>query len=173
MATGHQFEHLPLLLRYRGRAKLRGGGTPAPQTTANRGANRAAHSTSLRASAQSLSANWRTQGTQRQAQDLPLLPAGKPILVEVDPGLDLDVLRDKFAFEIVAEQDEGFVLVASEDTHGVGQDVKARIRSLAESIGKRCSIFSHAVGERVVHESHVVIGQLSANPRCKSCGEKD
>ena len=44
-----------------------------------------------------------------------MLPAGKPILVKVDPGLDLDVLRDKFDFEIVAEQEEGFVLVASED----------------------------------------------------------
>jgi hypothetical protein len=29
--------------------------------------------------------------------------------------LDLDVLRDKFAFEIVAEQEEGYVIVASED----------------------------------------------------------
>lgn len=115
MPNGHQFEHLPLLLRYRGRAKLRGGGSPAPQTVANRGANRAAHSTSLRTSAQTLSANWRTQDAQRQAQNLPVLPAGKPILVEVDPGLDLDVLRDKFDFEIVAEQEEGFVLVASED----------------------------------------------------------
>jgi hypothetical protein len=115
MPPGHHFEHLPLLLRYRGRAKLRGGGTQAPQTIANKGANRAAHSASLQTSAQSLSSNWRTFDSQRQAQNLPVLPAGKPILVEVDPGLDLDVLRNKFDFEIVAEQEEGFVLVASED----------------------------------------------------------
>jgi len=114
MAGGHQFEHLPLLLRYRGRAKLRGGGGTDPQTVANRNA-RAAHSASLSGAAGTLTANWRTQDVQRQQQNLPVLPAGKPILVKVDPNLDLDVLRDKFDFEIVAEQEEGFVLVASED----------------------------------------------------------
>jgi hypothetical protein len=36
-------------------------------------------------------------------------------LLQVDPSLDLDVLRERFSFEIVAEQDEGFVIVASED----------------------------------------------------------
>lgn len=115
MPNGHQFEHLPLLLRYRGRAKLRGGGSPSPQTVANRGANRAAHSASLRGAAGTLTANWQAQDAERQAENLPNLPAGKPILVKVDPGLDLDVLRGKFDFEIVAEQEEGFVLVASED----------------------------------------------------------
>ena len=35
--------------------------------------------------------------------------------MQVDPSLELDVLRDKFAFEIVAEQEEGYVIVASED----------------------------------------------------------
>lgn len=114
MPDGHQFEHLPLLLRYRGRAKLRGGGSKSPQTVANQNA-RAAHSNSLKTSAQNLSTNWKTQQEQRQAQNLPILPAGKQILVKVDPGLDLDALRDKFDFEIVAEQEDGFVLVASED----------------------------------------------------------
>lgn len=114
MPDGHQFEHLPLLLRYRGRAKLRGSGSSSPQTVANRNA-RGAHSTSLRGAATSLTATWRADDVRRQAEDLPVLPAGKPILVQVDPGLDLDVLRNKFDFEIVAEQEEGFVLVASED----------------------------------------------------------
>lgn len=114
MARGHQFEHLPLLLRYRGRAKLRGGGSLSPQTLANRNA-RAAHSASLGTSASTLAANWKALDTARETKNLPVLPAGKPILVKVDPGLDLDVLRDKFDFEIVAEQEEGFVLVASED----------------------------------------------------------
>lgn len=114
MAGRHQFEHLPLLLRYRGRAKLRGGGSPSPQTIANRNA-RAVHSASLGASANAISTNWKSQDAQRRTQNLPVLPAGKPILVKVDPGLDLDVLRDKFDFEIVAELEEGFVLVASED----------------------------------------------------------
>ena len=54
---------------------------------------------------------------QRQGvgQVLPPIPPGVPILLKVDPGLDLDALRDKFTFEIVAEQEEGYVIVASED----------------------------------------------------------
>jgi hypothetical protein len=114
MPGNHQFEHLPLLLRYRGRAKLPRGGSTDPQTVANRNA-RAAHSQGLSGAAGALTASWRAQDAQRQQQNLPVLPAGKPILVKVDPGLNLDVLRDKFDFEIVAEQEEGFVLVASED----------------------------------------------------------
>ncbi|MEQ6352817.1 S8 family peptidase [Ralstonia pseudosolanacearum] len=37
--------------------------------------------------------------------------------MKVDTGLDLDVLREKFSFEIVAEQEEGYVIVASADIH--------------------------------------------------------
>jgi len=114
MPGQHNFEHLPLLLRYQGRARLRGGGTQSPQTRANRNA-RQAHSDSLRGASQSLTANWQERKAQRQDQDLPVIPQGIPILLQVDPSLDLDVLRDKYAFEIVAEQEEGYVIVASED----------------------------------------------------------
>jgi hypothetical protein len=114
MPGQHNFEHLPLLLRYRGIALLRGFGTPSPQTVANRNA-RQGHSDALRTSGQTLSANWQERRAQRQDQDLPVIPEGIPILLQVDPSLDLDVLREKFAFEIVAEQEEGFVIVASQD----------------------------------------------------------
>lgn len=114
MPNGHNFEHLPLLLRYQGRARLRGFGIPSPQTVANRNA-RQAHSNTLRAAAQSLTANWRGRRAARERQELPIIPAGIPILIQVDPSLELDVLRERFAFEIVAEQEEGYVIVASED----------------------------------------------------------
>ena len=114
MPGEHNFEHLPLLKRYQGRARLRGGGSTSPQTIANRNA-RQAHSTSLTTSAHSLSTNWQQRKEQSQEQGLPVIPQGIPILLEVDPGLDLDVLREKFAFEIVAEQEEGYVIVAAED----------------------------------------------------------
>jgi len=110
----HNFEHLPLLLRHQGRARLQGGGSQSPQTRANRNA-RQAHSDSLRNASQSLTTNWEQRKAQRQEQALPVIPEGIPILLQVDPNLDLDVLRDKFAFEIVAEQEEGYVIVASED----------------------------------------------------------
>lgn len=114
MPENHNFEHLRLLRRYLGRAKLRGGGKQSPQTLANRSA-RQAHSQQLRDAAQSLSANWQERKAQRQGADLPAIPRDVPFLLQVDPGLELDVLREKFAFEIVAEQEEGYVLVASED----------------------------------------------------------
>jgi len=114
MPGEHSFEHLPLLLRFQGRARLRGFGTPSPQTVANRNA-RQAHSTSLITSAGSLRTNWQDRKTQSQQQGLPVIPQGIPILLKVDPSLELDVLREKFAFEIVAEQEEGYVIVAAED----------------------------------------------------------
>jgi hypothetical protein len=113
MPEQHNFEHLPLVMRYQGRARLHSGNKPSPQTQANRNA-RQAHSAALIESAQSLSANWRNRREQRTS-DLPTLPADIPILLQVDPSLDIDVLRDKFSFEIVAEQEEGYVIVASED----------------------------------------------------------
>lgn len=110
----HNFEHLPLLLRYQGRARLRGGATPSPQTVANRNAYRA-HSTALRNAAQSVSANYQARDAVRRGQNLPVIPQGVPVLLQIDPSLDLDVLREKYAFEIVAEQEEGYVIVASEE----------------------------------------------------------
>ncbi|MBS1032741.1 S8 family peptidase [Gluconobacter cerinus] len=114
MSVAHNFEHLPLLLRYRGRARLRGGGKTDPQTQANRNA-RQDHSTALQGAAQALSSNWKERQAQRQGQALPVMPNGVPILLKVDTGLDLDDLRNRFDFEIVAEQEEGYVIVASED----------------------------------------------------------
>ena len=52
---------------------------------------------------------------QSLQEAVPVIPQGIPILLQVDPGLELDALRDKFEFEIVAEQEEGYVIVATED----------------------------------------------------------
>jgi Subtilase family len=114
MPSRHNFEHLPLLLRYRGRARLRGGGKQSPQTRANSN-SRERHTANLLTASQTLIVNWQKRKTQRQDQSLPVISAGIPILLEVDTSLELDVLRERFAFEIVAEQEEGYVIVASED----------------------------------------------------------
>jgi len=68
MPGAHNFEHLPLLLRYQGKARLRGGGDPSPQTLANKGAQRQAHSVALDTAAQALSQNWQARKAQRQAK---------------------------------------------------------------------------------------------------------
>lgn len=84
---------------------------------ANRNVQRQQHSTTLDAAAQTFSTDWKARKAQRQAIDptLPEVPAGVPLLLEVDPGLDVDALRHYFDFEIVAEQEDGFVIVAAED----------------------------------------------------------
>ena len=114
MPPDHNFEHLPLILRYHGPARLRGGGELSPQTRANRVAY-AAHSESLRRSGQSMGANWRERQAQREQDNLPVIEKAFRFLLQVDPSLDLDALREKFAFEIVAEEEEGFVIVAAEN----------------------------------------------------------
>lgn len=113
---GQQFEYLPLLRTYKGRAKLRGGGKPSPQTVANRRV-RQAHSEALDTAAQAFSTDWRQRKAQRQMTDpdLPDVPSAVPLLLEVDTNLDIDALRHFFKFEIVAEQEDGYVIVASED----------------------------------------------------------
>jgi hypothetical protein len=48
--------------------------------------------------------------TSHFALGRPVLPSGIPLLFQIDPSLDLDKLRHFFSFEIVSEEDEGFVI---------------------------------------------------------------
>src|SRR5258705_10432174 len=109
MPPNHQFQHLPLLMRYQGTALIRGGGKQSADTKANR-ANYAAHAGTLRGAAGSASRSWQARQAQRQQDHLPVAPAGMPILLQADPSFDLDILREKFGFEIVSEQEDGFVI---------------------------------------------------------------
>ena len=115
MPGEHNFEHLPLVLRDQGRAKLSGGGKASPQTVANKGAARQSHSTALSSAAQKVKSNWENIKKESAERGVPIIPLGVPLLLKVDPQLDLDVLREKFDFEIIAEQEEGYVIVAAED----------------------------------------------------------
>jgi hypothetical protein len=115
MPASHQFEYLPLILRDRGPARF----PPAPQApdpaTASNKTNRAGHSLILRNRAGTIVASWQSRKAQRLADGLPTIEAGIPLLLKIDPSLDLDELRHFFQFEIVSEQEDGFVIVASED----------------------------------------------------------
>lgn len=108
------FPHLPLPLVERGRAKLHGGGGDSERTRENR-SNRAAHSASLGGSAATVSGNWQAQQAARAFAGLPVATAGIPLLLQVDPGKPVDDLRAQLSFEIVSEQEDGFVIVATED----------------------------------------------------------
>lgn len=109
-----QFHHLALPLIHRGRAKLHGGGQPSKQTEDNL-KNRKGHSTFLKGKTAAFVDLWQKNIKLREEEDLPPLPKGVPLLLEIDPNADIDYLRSTFGFEIVSEHDDGFVIVASQD----------------------------------------------------------
>src|SRR5436190_7348899 len=114
MPPPHNFEPLPLILSYHGPARLGGGGDISQETRDNRRAPQQ-HSAGLRRSAEALGLTWRELQTAREQGNLPVIPDGVPFLLQIDPNLDLDTLRKKFDFEIVAEEEAGFVIVATAD----------------------------------------------------------
>lgn len=113
MVRPPDYPHLPLIFSRPGPARLSGGGQSNPTTAANRGANRASHSAQLSGQAASFSATWLQRQQQRLAEGLPASP-GIPLLLQVDPGLDLTELQKTLGFEVVLEHDQGFIIVASE-----------------------------------------------------------
>ncbi len=106
------FPHLRLVAHDTGRAKLSGRRKPNPRTVKNREA-RQSHSATLDNVLGTVAAEWREQQEARADQGLPLVDAGIPLLLEIDPSLDLDELRMKLGLEIVAEVENGYVIVAS------------------------------------------------------------
>ncbi|MDB5390875.1 MAG: protease, partial [Planctomycetaceae bacterium] len=108
------FAHLPLLMRFHGAAKIQGGGKDSAQTKINK-LNAARHSGMLVVKAKSATNNWQVNQAQRQQAGLPILAVSMPILLKIDPNLDLGSLQKRLKFEIVSEQEDGFVIVASED----------------------------------------------------------
>ncbi len=117
MAPHHDFEYLPLVLRERGPARF----PPAPQTedvtTADNKTHRSVHAGGLKSGCSSISTNWQARQNARVQSGLPLIDAGIPLLLKIDTSLDLDGLRGQFKFEIISEQEDGFVIVASEDVN--------------------------------------------------------
>lgn len=109
------FPHLRLVARDTGTAKLFGGGNPDARTVRNKAA-RAVHSAALDGAAGVVAAGWQLQQAARADLGLPPVDDGIPLLLEIDPSLDLDELRDKLGLEIVAEREDGYVIVASPQT---------------------------------------------------------
>lgn len=109
-----QFPHLPLPWIAQDRAKLRGGGGQ-PETERQNLANRTAHYASLRKGWGESTAAYNQYLEIRKERGYPEIDAGIPFLVKVEEDADLDFLRSAFQFEIVSQQEDGFVLVSSTD----------------------------------------------------------
>ncbi|MHB8903442.1 MAG: hypothetical protein ACYC6Y_32155 [Thermoguttaceae bacterium] len=117
MSPTHEFEYLPLVLRERGPAWFPQAPQPENPTTVDNKTNRSTHAGGLKGHCSSISTNWQTRQTTRSTNGLPSIVAGIPLLLRIDTSLDLDELRRQFSFEIVSEQENGFVIVASEDVN--------------------------------------------------------
>ncbi|WP_311650229.1 S8 family peptidase [Selenomonas artemidis] len=113
MAMHNDFTHLPLPLLFRGRPKLRGGGTPLERTRRNMD-NRHVHGSYIKRRSNELSRFWKERRTERLEDHLPKIETGIPILLEIDPTVDVEFLRG-LGFEIICELPEGFIIVATED----------------------------------------------------------
>ena len=110
-----EFQHLELPLLREGKAKLKGFGKLDPQTIENK-KNRVEHAELLRSKANHLNQYWKKVREDRENTDAPDLPDEIPLLLKVDPSLDLEGLISFYGFEIVSEQEDGFILVATGDT---------------------------------------------------------
>ncbi len=106
------FQHLPLPFLAKGPAKL-GRPPRASEQTRNNRSNFRSHAEAIKSQVDNFLTNVRPISETIASTNI---PAGVALVLEVDPvALDLDKLRHFFDFEIVLEDDDGFVIVASED----------------------------------------------------------
>jgi hypothetical protein len=110
------FPHLRLLAVERGRAKLQGGGKESPEVKANK-ANRTQHAGMIRQRLGDVSAFWAQVQIDRAQKGLPPIPGGIPFLLRIPERSEelLYRLEKDFGVTIVAQFNEGFLMVASED----------------------------------------------------------
>jgi hypothetical protein len=110
----NNYTHLPLPLVTRGKLRRTGGGSESEAIKHNK-TNRGQHSQALIGSAQRISASRKQSLADREEPKPHSLPAGIPLILETEPDIDLDFLRSAFDFEVIAEGEDGFILVASVD----------------------------------------------------------
>ncbi len=113
-ANVNPFPHLSFQVVHEGRARLTGGGKTGEREKLNR-ADRPHHADGLRNSVAALSARWRMLDVERTNFNLPDLPTGKPLVLLVEEDSDVEFLRSAFGFEIISEEEHGYVLVSAED----------------------------------------------------------
>ena len=114
MANANPFHHLTFRVVHEGRARLSGGSIAGMRELDNK-ANRPRHVDGLRNAFTALFAKWRRLDEQRVELKSPNMPNGKPLVLLVEEDTDVDFLRSAFGFEIVSEEERGYVLVSVED----------------------------------------------------------
>ncbi len=109
-----EFPHLPLPLVLTDRAKLRGGGQKTEEQKRIE-KDRRGHVDKLRRALTGTQNAYFAYRELRREKGYPDFEAGVPLLLRVEEDIDLDFLRSAFNFEVVSQQEDGFVIVSAED----------------------------------------------------------
>jgi hypothetical protein len=154
MPENQVFDYLPLLRRSDGAARYQQPRFQDSQQTQDNRINRSGHSAHLGGQVATVTGNWQSQQTARVQDGLPSIGDGIPLLLQIDDMLDIDDLRNFFGFEIISEEDDGFVIVASEDkTLGFFQE---KLRDFVESIDGSAGIAKiHELSQDLTQEERL------------------
>lgn len=110
----NNFEHLQIPYVLEAKPHFESIRVKKNTVTARNRENRIQHGFNIKRQSQELSSFWKNARASREADGLPQIPAGIPIMLEIEPDTDIEFLRG-LGFEIISEVDNGFVLVSSED----------------------------------------------------------
>ncbi len=110
------FPHLEIFSIERGIARLEGGGDTSDAVRENK-ANRREHAERLGQRLERLTHSAVEIRKKRTAENLPDIPGGAPFVLHVDDPEEgiLLFLSEKLGIEVIAEEEEGFILVATDD----------------------------------------------------------
>ncbi len=108
--------HLPLPFRERGNARLEGGGSPNPRVEQNK-TDRIAHAGDLANKLGGVGRRRTEQDERRLNEGLPSIQGGVPFLLQIPDEDDdaIDFIAEKLGIEVVAEFDDGYLVVATGD----------------------------------------------------------
>ncbi|WP_421801044.1 S8 family peptidase [Flagellimonas sp.] len=109
--------HLKFVQKIKGNPRLRGGGGDSQRTKENK-KNRLVHGEYLQNKADELKKIWSENINNRVERKLAHLDKELiPIFLQTDPDLLLDISYDlqKFGIEIISEEEDGFIIGASND----------------------------------------------------------
>jgi hypothetical protein len=125
------FPLLPLPFVLRDTANPDQGRDRLSRTDENKN-DRAGHGSRLESEIEATLTDIKDKRARRSAPSNATLPAGTSLLMQVDEYEDIDFLRAAFGFEVVSEEENGFVIVTTEQDDLAGLLAKVRQFALEE-----------------------------------------
>ena len=128
-----EFSHLNLKQKYQGKPKYAGNGPKDDEQTLQNIGNRQEHANRINRAVHQIRSEWQENLEERSAKGLPNLPDNNiiPVLLQVDPRkFDIESLPSTYQIEIIAEEEDGFIIGASIDDF---QGFRKKIDQFAEN----------------------------------------